>query len=84
MAENKKEFRFGTEVTLKDVPLYRTSTYPASHRTVNGKFYLYDGIEHNGRLKITPSKRGVRFKPEIMVVEGWIEKKDISEQTTNN
>lgn len=74
---NKKTFTFGTEVLLNNTPLFRTSTYPASHRPVSGKFFLYDGIEKNGRFKITTSKRCVRFKPEGMVVIGWVNKSDI-------
>ena len=79
---NKKEQKmtFGTEVRLNSAPLYRTSTYPDSHRSVTGTFYLYDGVEENGRFKIVTSKRSVRFKPESMVFEGWIRKQDIPSQ----
>lgn len=71
-----KKLRFATKVVLENAPLFRTSTYPTSHKRVSGVFYLYDGVEENGRYKVVRSKLGVRYKHQNMVVEGFITKED--------
>lgn len=74
---SKKAFTFGTKVKLENAPLFRDATYPASHRSVSGIFYLYDGECVNGRYKIVSSKQSVRYKPESMVFIGWVEEKNL-------
>lgn len=71
-----KKLKFATKVVLENTPLFRTSTYPSSHRNVTGVFYLYDGVEYDGRYKIVSSKRCVRYRFENMVVVGFITKED--------
>ena len=72
----ERKLKFATKVVLDNTPLFRTSTYPTSHKAVSGTFYLYDGEELNGRFKIVNSKRSVRYKFENMVVVGFITKED--------
>ena len=75
-----EKLRAGQEVILNETPLYRTSDYPASHRKLSGKYFLYDGKEANQRLKIVSSRKSVKYKPESMVFIGWVSKKDIMSQ----
>ena len=70
---NKKALIFGTKVKLDNVPLFRTESYPTSHRSVSGTYFLYDGKCVNGRYKIVSSKQAVMFRPEPMVFIGWVE-----------
>ena len=74
---NKKVFTFGTRVKLDDAPLFRSSTYPTSHRSISGTYFLYDGKCVNGRYKVVHSKQSVRFKPEQLVFIGWVEEKSL-------
>lgn len=73
----KKTFTFGTKVKLDNAPLFRDATYPMSHRTLTGIYFLYDGKCVNGRYKVVSTKQSVRYRPEEMVFIGWVEEKNL-------
>ncbi|MBO4338669.1 MAG: glycoside hydrolase family 25 protein [Clostridia bacterium] len=72
---NKSEYEKGDEITLKNTPVYVSSTAKSPAAKITGKYYIYDGIKINGRYRITNSKRNVGRKPMINYVTGWIDKK---------
>lgn len=67
----------GTELKLSGVPLYKSSDISTKSTTVSGTYYLYDGIEVNGRYRITNTKSRVGAKPVGHNVTGWIDKENV-------
>ncbi len=66
----------GDKITLKNTTLYASSMAKSGVKKT-GTFYLYDGVEVNGRYRIT-TKAGYCGKTPIgQYVTGWVEKKDI-------
>ena len=64
----------GKALSLSKVPLYISSDASKQSTTVTGTYYLYDGIEINGRYRITNSQSRVGAKPVGGNVTGWIDK----------
>ena len=74
ISDNANEQIAGKELNLKDTPMYISSDTTAKIMDISGKFYLYDGIEINGRYRITISQNRVKKQPVNSNVTGWIDK----------
>ncbi len=73
----EKAHKKGDKISLKNTVLYTSSTAKSGVKKT-GTFYLYDGVEVNGRYRIT-TKAGYCGKTPIgKYVTGWVEKKDIT------
>ena len=73
-AANDGQNSAGKVLNLSGVALYISSDAKNKSTTVNGTYYLYDGIEKSGRYRITNSKSRVGKKPVGGNVTGWIDK----------
>ena len=62
----------GQAVTLRNAPLYYTSTSPSPVRRISGTYYLYDGINVAGRYRITRPASLCGKQPVGKNVTGWI------------
>lgn len=71
---SKPQLKKGSEVNLKNCPLYASSTITAVASKVSGKYYLWDGKPLNGRYRITNSKNRVGVAGQVT---GWINIEDI-------
>ena len=69
---NGKSYAKGTKVTLTDVTLYASSTAKTGTKK-SGTFYLYDGKEVNGRMRITNSPKNCGNTPIGKYVTGWVD-----------
>ncbi len=67
-------FAAGALIALTNAPLYRSSTEAASAGLRTGTYYIYDGIEINGRYRITNDPSLVLKLPMASNVTGWIKK----------
>jgi len=66
----------GGKLTLKNAALFSSSTAIKKSNTVNGTYWLYDGILKNGRYRITNKESRVGKIPAVLNVTGWIDRKD--------
>lgn len=64
----------GSAVTLKNCPLFASSTAGKSAGKVTGTYYLWDGKILNGRYRITNAKNRVGIAGQVT---GWINAEDI-------
>lgn len=64
-------------ISLSDTPLYVSATAKTPATRKSGTFYIYDGIEINGRYRITSSPSKAEKKPIGENVTGFINKSDI-------
>ncbi len=62
----------GKVLSLKNCPLYVSSTAGSKAATVSGTYYLYDGKAVSGRYRITNSPSRVGKTPVGSNVTGWI------------
>lgn len=67
----------GRAVSLKNCPLYYTSTVKTKTTTVSGTYYLYDGTLVAGRYRITNTKERCGKLPMGKNVTGWVDAKYI-------
>ena len=67
----------GRAVSLKNCPLYYTSTVKTKTTTVSGTYYLYDGTLVAGRYRITNTKGRCGKLPMGKNVTGWVDAKYI-------
>lgn len=67
----------GRAVSLKNCPLYYTSTVKTKTTTVSGTYYLYDGTLVAGRYRITNTKARCGKLPMGKNVTGWVDAKYI-------
>jgi len=72
----EKAHKKGDKITLKNVTLYASSTAKSGVKKT-GTFYLYDGVEVNGRYRITTKAGYCGRAPIGKYVTGWVDKKDI-------
>ena len=64
----------GSAVTLKNCPLYASSTAGKAAGKVTGTYYLWDGKILNGRYRITNAKNRVGVAGQVT---GWVNAEDI-------
>lgn len=71
------KYSAGEKILLKDAALYSAagSKTPVSH--ISGKYYLYDGKNVNGYLRICPTLHNVGKTPVGLYVTGWIKASEI-------
>ena len=60
----------GTELQLRNEPLYYASMSTARASTISGKYYFWGGAVINGRIRITNSKSRVGIAGQVT---GWID-----------
>lgn len=71
--EAAKKHVKGAKVVLKNKPIYPSATSRVASGTKTGTFYLYDGVNVNGRYRITVKKNMCGKKPTYQYVTGWID-----------
>jgi phage protein D len=67
----------GKALSLKNCPLYASSTAGSKAATVSGTYYLYDGQNVSGRYRITNSPSRCGKTPVGSNVTGWIAASDV-------
>ena len=70
-------FKAGTMVSLYNTPIYVSSTAALPSTKKSGTYYIYDGLEINGRYRITNSIERVGKKPVNKYVTGYVKKSDL-------
>lgn len=70
-------FKIGTKVTFKNTKLYKTATSPEIRKTVNGTYYLYDGIIFGNRYAVTNSSSYIGLTPSSTYIKGYASVEDI-------
>ena len=73
----EKAHKKGDKVTLKNTVLYASSTAKSGVKK-SGTFYLYDGVEVNGRYRITTKAAYCGKTPIGQYVTGWVDKNDLT------
>lgn len=68
----KKVYKAGDMITLKNEKLYASATLTKESKTVSGDYYVYDGKIINDRIRITNSRGNVNRKPIGNFVTGYI------------
>lgn len=68
-------YKKGDKIVLTNEPLYSSSTAAKAKSTKTGTYYIYDGIEINGRYRITSNHKYVGKKPLALYVTGYIKAK---------
>ena len=76
-ANDNKSYPPRMMISLSDTPLYVSATAKTPATRKSGTFYIYDGIEINGRYRITSSPSKAEKKPIGENVTGFINKSDI-------
>lgn len=71
------EYKKGEQITLKNVPLYISSTAVHYTKTKSGEFFVYDGRIFNNRIRITCNKQFVGRTPVGRFVTGWVDLVDL-------
>lgn len=67
----------GTVVTLKNTPLYSSSTTTRYSSKKNGTYYIYKDEVINNRIRVTNKKENVGKTPAGTYVSGWVNVSDI-------
>lgn len=70
-------FSAHTRVILSNSPLYASSTTMKVAARKTGAYYIYDGIEMNGRYRITNADSNVGKLPMSNCVTGYVNKNDM-------
>lgn len=76
-SETTNKLKAHTRIVLNNAPLYASSTTSKVAAKKTGVYYIYDGIEMNGRYRITNSDSNVGRTPIAQSVTGYVNKKDI-------
>ena len=71
-----KAHKKGDTITLKNTVLYASSTTKSGVKKT-GTFYLYDGVEVNGRYRITTKYTFCGKNSIGKYVTGWVNKNDL-------
>ena len=64
-------------ISLSNTPIYVSATAKTPAAKKSGTYYIYDGIEINGRYRITSSPSRAEKKPIGQNVTGFVDKTDI-------
>ncbi|MCR4794894.1 MAG: hypothetical protein K5898_06965 [Ruminococcus sp.] len=62
----------GATITLINAPLYASADAEKPTNTVNGTYYIYDGMNFNGRIRITNSPEKCGNTPVGHYVTGYV------------
>lgn len=62
----------GSLIKLNNTPLYKSSSVQKASSYKTGNYYIYDGINVNGRYRITNKLSNCGKKPAALFVTGWI------------
>ncbi len=73
----EKSFSPRMMISLSNTPLYVSATAKSPATRKSGTYYIYDGIEINGRYRITSSPSKAQKKPIGENVTGFVNKTDI-------
>lgn len=76
-AKDSKSYSPRMMLSLSNTPIYVSATAKTPATRKSGTFYIYDGIEINGRYRITSSPSRAEKKPIGENVTGFINKSDI-------
>ncbi len=76
-APETKPYSARMMVSLSNTPLYVSATAKTPAAKKSGTYYIYDGIEINGRYRITSSPEKALKKPIGENVTGFVNKSDI-------
>ncbi len=76
-AANSSTYKAGTKLALSNVGLYASCTSKTATCFVTGDYYIYDGKETDGMLRICPKSANVGKLPIAENVTGWIKASDI-------
>ncbi len=77
LAPETKPYSARMMVSLSNTPLYVSATAKTPAAKKSGTYYIYDGIEINGRYRITSSPEKALKKPIGENVTGFVNKSDI-------
>lgn len=72
-----RTFSAGDKVVLKNARLFVSSTASTEVKHIEGEYYIYDGKEINGRMRITNSSARVGKKPISENVTGFVKKEEL-------
>ena len=72
-----QNFKIGTKLILNNVPLYTSSIRKEPSSTINGTYYIYDGIAMNNRFRITELKKNINTLPISEKVTGYVKLSDL-------
>ena len=72
-----KTFKAGDAVKLNNTPLYTSSTNKAFAAKRTGTYYIYDGKDFSGRLRVTNEAKKCGKTPAALYVSGYVDKKDL-------
>lgn len=75
--ENTKSYSPRMMISLSNTPIYVSATAKTPAAKKSGTYYIYDGIEINGRYRITSSPSRAEKKPIGQNVTGFVDKTDI-------
>lgn len=67
-----KVYKVGDKINLKNKPIYVSASAKFSTRNVTGEYFIYDGINVNGRYRITNAKENCNKQPTGLYVTGWV------------
>ncbi len=73
----EKTFKAGDAVKLNNTPLYTSSTNKAFAAKRSGIYYIYDGKDFSGRLRVTNEAEKCGKTPAAHYVSGYVDKKDL-------
>lgn len=70
----KKQYKTGDPIDIRLALLYSSSAAPKHFKGIKGRYYIWDAVTVNGRVRLTDSPSGVG-KPERII--GWVKLKNI-------
>lgn len=70
----ENQYKTGDPIDIRFALLYVSSAAPKHFRGIRGRYYVWDGEQVNGRVRLTDSPSGVG-KPECII--GWVNLKNI-------
>lgn len=79
--ETSSGSKSGSKLSLKNVPLYASSTVKSKATDVTGTYYLWDGEKVNGRYRITNSTANIGKDGQVT---GWIDSKYVTTKSSTS
>ncbi len=72
ISKKEVELRKGSRISLMNTPLYMSADAKEPSNTVNGTYFIYDGMNFNGRMRITNAPEKCGNTPVGFYVTGYI------------